>query len=281
MKKSNVTVIIPCFNDGDYIEKAVNSILNQTLQAERIIIIDDGSDLYTKGILKNFNNELINVVYQDNQGVCVSRNKAIELANTKYILNLDSDDYFEHSFLQKAVDILENNPKVGVVGSFYKCFGSKEKQGLIVKPLGGSISNFLLYNNGVASSLFRKKCWEDVKGYDELMINGYEDWEFWIAILSKNWEMFIIQEVLFNYRIKKISRDKVAINKFDYELKEYIFFKHKKVFVDNFELYVLELLGENCELKKSLKCTKSSKSFILGDFILNIFKFKLFKKLKL
>ena len=278
-RSSNVTVIIPCYNDGKYILQALESLLNQTLKAERIIIVDDGSNLETKEILGKLHNENIEVVFQDNAGVSKARNYAVNLAKTSFILNLDADDYFEPTFIEKAVTILNANHKIGVVGSYFKTFDATNKKIEIVKPLGGKVENFFIKNNGIASSLYRKECWCQVGGYDESMLNGYEDWEFWISILSNNWDMYIIDEVLFNYRVKKESRDKTAIENFDFDLREYIFKKHINVFLSKEEIYSIRLIKENCRLRRINRNLEESLNFKIGRMVLkSLSLFKYFKK---
>lgn len=265
---SNVTVIIPCYNDGKFIVEAVNSILNQTLKAEKIIIIDDGSELETISILKTISQENIEIVFQENKGVCNARNVGINLAKTTYILNLDADDYFEANFIEKAVEIFNNNLNIGVVGCFYRMFKGNVIDKEIIKPLGGTVKNFLVKNNGMSCSMFRKDCWEEVSGYDEKLINGYEDWDFWISILSHKWEMYIIKEELFNYRIKEISRDQKALKDFDFELRQYIFLKHKPIFLDNYEFYALELLRINCNFRREKSVLEKSLNYQIDKVLL-------------
>lgn len=266
--KSNVTVIIPCYNDGKYIVEAVNSILNQTLKAEKIIIIDDGSRIETKNILKTITNDNISIVFQENQGVSKARNTGINLAKTDYILTLDADDYFEATFIEKAVLVLNANEIIGVVGCFYKVIKGNVTEKESIKPEGGTVKNFLIKNNGMACCLFRKNCWLEVSGYDEKMSEGYEDWEFWIAILSNNWKMHIIQEDLFNYRLKPISRDTKALKDFDFELRQYIFLKHKTVFLEHYEFYALELLKVSCNFRRKNNFLKSSLNYKIGRILL-------------
>lgn len=270
---SNVTVIIPCFNDGKFIIEAVNSILNQTIKADKIIIIDDGSEQETKNILKTINPTNVEIIHQENQGVCKARNRGINLAITDYILTLDADDYFEPSFIEKAVEILNNNSNIGVVGSYVKVLKYDEVEPDIRKPLGGIITNFLVKNNAMASLLFRKQCWVEVSGYDEKMVNGYEDWEFWIAILKNNWEMYIIPEVLFNYRIKKKSRDTVALQEYDFELRSYIFSKHKELYKEYFDFYVTELIRQNSVLRNNVNKVKKSIDYKIGRLFLTPIRF--------
>ncbi|WP_347052911.1 glycosyltransferase family A protein [Flavobacterium olei] len=270
---SNVTVVIPCYNDGLYIMEALHSILNQTLKADKIIIIDDGSGQETKKILKTIQYNNVEIIYQENQGVCTARNNAIELAETDYILNLDADDYFDHNFIEKAVEVLNNNDKIAAVGCWVKILKNKVLDKEIKKPAGGSVKDFIVVNNGIASSMFRKKCWEMVSGYDIEMLNGYEDWEFWIAILKHNYEMAILQEPLFTYRQKMQSRNKSALNKYDYDLRKYIFFKHKELYEEYFEFYSLELLRKNSIFNRNENKVKQTPDFRIGNLILSPVRF--------
>lgn len=271
--KSNVTAIIPCYNDGQYIMQAVNSILNQTLKAEKIIIVDDGSEEITKTILKSVNISDVRIIFQENKGVSNARNMGIGLAQTDYILTLDADDYFEPTFIEKAVRILNEEAEVGIVSSYCRRFKNKKIKIEIVKPLGGNLKNFIIKNNGLANALFRKQCWDEVSGYDEKMIQGYEDWEFWIAILKNKWSMYILKEVLSHYRIKEVSRDKTALKNHDFELRKYIYFKHKEVYQANFEFYSLELLRQNSEFRNTVKKIRKGKEYIIGINVLKSFRF--------
>lgn len=266
--KSNITVVIPCFNDGNYIMEAINSILSQTLKADKIIIIDDGSNQETKAILNTINKKEVEIVFQENQGVSKARNVGISLAKTEYILTLDADDSFEPTFIEKALAILKANTEVAIVGSHVKVIYEDGTQSEIKYPLGGTVNDFLVKNNGIASCLYRKECWKAVSGYDEKMHNGYEDWEFWISILKEGKRMHIIEEPLFNYRIKKESRDKNAVQFFDFELREYIFKKHKALYLDNFESYSTQLLYSNSKLRKHGNKLKISREFKIGKAIL-------------
>lgn len=270
---SNVTVIIPCYNDSAYIEQAINSIICQTVLPEKIIVIDDGSDEATKVILRKIVAENLEIIYQQNQGVCNARNRGIDLASTDYILTLDADDFFEPTFIEKAIDVFKNNSKIGVVGSFVNVIKYGKLETEIHKPLGGIVTNFLIKNNAMASLMFRKQCWTEVSGYDEKMVQGYEDWEFWIAILRNNWEMHIISEVLFNYRIKKKSRDTVALDLYDFELREYIFFKHKELYKEHFDFYVTELIRQNSILRNNSNKTKKSIDYKIGGLFLTPIRF--------
>ncbi len=273
---NQVTVIIPCYNDGPYIQEAVDSILNQTFTDYNIVIIDDGSNDATRTILAQLDYENVAIYYQDNHGVSHARNFGINLSESEYILTLDADDYFEPTFLEKAIKILNTNEDVAVVGCYYYLILNREIQH-IVRPKGGTIKNFLTKNEGLGNALFRKQCWEAVGGHDEQMKAGYEDWEFWIAILAKGWNMKIIQEPLFNYRIKENSRDQKALKEHDLELKLYILSKHLDVYKMYAKDVIASLLENNNKLFKRHDALTNSFEYKLGKFLIR--PLKLIKRL--
>ena len=270
--KSNVTAIIPCYNDGQYIMQALQSLYNQTVLAEKIIIVDDGSNEATRNVLKKIEHASVQIVYQDNKGVSNARNTAIAIAQTEYIVNLDADDYFEPTFIAKAVEVLNNNSQIVAVSS-YCCKFWEDKTVEIIKPLGGQLKDFIVINNCSANTIFRKQCWQDVSGFDEKMQEGYEDWEFWIAILTQGGTIHIINEVLSHYRIKKVSRDKKALENHDFELRQYIFLKHKEVYITNLDFYINQLLRQNSLLRNSIYNVKNSKEYSVGKLFLKPFRF--------
>jgi glycosyltransferase involved in cell wall biosynthesis len=264
---SNVTVIIPCYNDGQYIMKALQSLYDQTLLPEKIIIVDDGSDATTKKILNAINHPLVQVIYQENKGVSAARNRAIDMSQTDYIVNLDADDYFEPTFLEKAVAVFNQDQEVVAVSSYCRIFRAQTTIE-IIEPQGGRLKNFIVMNQSRASAMFTKKSWLTVGGFDEKMKEGYEDWEFWIAILKLGGTIYVIQEVLSHYRIKKVSRDQNALKKHDFELRNYIFLKHKEVYLEHLDFYIGELLRQNSLLRNSVHKAKNSVDYTIGKFII-------------
>ena len=277
---SNVTVVIPCFNDGAFINEAIQSILNQTLKPDQIIVVDDGSEDDTKAVLKAIKEDTVTVMFQSNTGVSSARNVGISQAETDYILTLDADDIFEPTFMEKALQIMESDNNIAVVGCYYRGFIGNTLDAKIEKPLGGKLSDFLVKNNGLGCSLFRKKSWKLVSGYDENMLYGYEDWEFWINILKEGQSMYIIEEPLFKYRTKKNSRDKNAIKYHDYELREYIFNKHKNVYLQNFESFAKHMLYQNSRLRNDKTKLLNATEVKIGKAILLPFRVikSIFKK---
>ena len=253
-----VSVIIPCFNHGKYIDEAVDSILQQTYQEFEIIIIDDGStDPFTIEKLKSYNKQKTKVIRTKNNGLPAARNKGIQLATGKYILTLDADDKFHPSFLEVAVPILDGQSSIGVVTCGLSGFGTKNPAWM---PKGGGIKNFLVYNNCLVSALFRKKCWSMVKGYNEQMRKGYEDWDFWISILEKGWKIYVIRKYLFYYRIKEESMSR-EINKIRPELMKKLVVNHNKTY----QRYLDYVISEK---EKTILQILNSKTYRLGNMLL-------------
>lgn len=273
-----VCVVIPCYNHGKYIDEAVQSILNQTFTDVEVIIVDDGStDTFTVEKLKSLNYPKTKVLFQQNSGPVVARNKAIADTNADYILPLDADDYFDRTYLEKAVILLEKNTKVGAVNCNAQAFGVEN---FIIKPKPGGIENFIIQNNACVSLLYRKKCWNDVGGYSENMRNGYEDWDFWLKVLKKGWKIEVIPEILFYYRQLENSRDRVAYQNHHLKVKA-IVNNHLSFFQENMLIYVeakeLEILNLQEKIDKTREKYIHSNAYRIGYFIL--FPSRLLKKI--
>src|SRR4030042_4369188 len=111
-----VSVIIPTFNHGHYIKKAIDSLLNQTYKDFETIIIDDGSRDNTKDIVASYGN-VVRYIYQENKGLPHARNTGIAAARGIYVAFLDADDYFEEKNLEKKVSFLETHSNIDWVFS--------------------------------------------------------------------------------------------------------------------------------------------------------------------
>ncbi|TCN56392.1 glycosyltransferase family 2 protein [Flavobacterium circumlabens] len=277
-----VSIVIPCYNDKAYIEESVNSALNQSYENTEIIIVDDGSDEATKKILSGFNHVKIKLITQENKGLSAARNAGIANAQGEYILTLDADDFFENSFLEKAVPVLESDRSVGVVGCFTQCFVDKNRIIFKYRPKGGSIGDFLYGNSAVGNSLFRKQCWLDAGGYDEKMRKGYEDWEFWISVTKRNWKIYIIEEFLFNYRKKENSMLQITNLLHEEENYQYVLNKHKELYIEDFDQTIAFLQKRTLKYKTNEIKRLTSIDYKLGNSILKPFRFlkKIFKSKK-
>ncbi len=101
-----ISVIIPTFNHGHYIKKAINSIFNQTYKNFEIIIVDDGSTDNTLDIISIYGDS-VRYIYQENRGLAGARNTGIQASKGEYLAFLDADDYFEAGNLGEKITFLE------------------------------------------------------------------------------------------------------------------------------------------------------------------------------
>ncbi len=262
-----VSVIIPCYNQGKYIDEAVNSVLNQSFQDFEIIIVNDGStDEFTNDILKKYNKPKTKVFTTENKGVSAARNTAIKKSQGEFILPLDADDKIEKSFLGKAVKIIDNNDNIKIVYCDIKLFG--DEKGIQTLPRFNS-ELFFTQNIIPVSGLFRLSDYKNTDGYDENIKDGLEDWEFWISMLKKGGNVYKINEPLLFYRQYKTSRqhllDKDLENK--KRIRCYIENKHFQFYKQKYGS-ILSLATENQKLLQKIRLIENSKAFKLGRIIL-------------
>ncbi|MFD0835490.1 glycosyltransferase family 2 protein [Mariniflexile aquimaris] len=268
MKNNLVSIIIPCYNQACFIEEALYSVLEQTYTNWECIIVDDGSTDDTKKIAQYWAEKDSRFIYFEklNGGLSSARNVGISKSKGTFILLLDSDDKYDFSFISKAINILEKDPNCGAVS----CWGQKfikTKRLEIFKPTGGVIEDFLFQNSAIGTSMLRKLCWQEIGGYDEKMKKGYEDWEFYIRLTQK-WKVHVIPEVLFFYRQRDDSMRKIAIKNYDKVIKEYIFKKHKDLYVLHYDETIKHFL-EEIEINKCSRLKLlNSLDYKIGHFIL-------------
>lgn len=192
------SVIIPCYNYGEYVEEAIQSVLSQELQDVEIIVVDDGStDPYTLEVLQRLDVPRTRVIRKENGGLPDARNSGISQARGKYICCLDADDTIEPTYLEKAVSLLEANSGVTFTYSWARLFG--DESGIwYTEPF--DIGRLLERNHITAAGVFARRAWEEVGGYRGDMRFGYEDWEFWLRLAEQGMRGQLIPEALFNHR---------------------------------------------------------------------------------
>ncbi len=210
-----VSIIIPCYNQGQYVAEAINSALSQTYSDIEIVCINDGSTDNTHKIIKSFADKYKNILYinsEKNNGVIYSRNTAINACHGEYILPLDADDKIESAYVEKAVKILDTNPNIGIVYCKARIFGKKNRNWKLKKFNKSDI----LYENCIFNTaLFRKSDFLKVGMYKNYMMNGMEDFDLWLSFIEQGLDVYQIDEVLFYYR------------KYDQETRTQIFQKNQ------------------------------------------------------
>ncbi len=205
IKNPSVSVIIPAYNQANFIDKAIESVLRQTYKDFELIIINDGSKDNTEEIIKNYSDFRIRYIcHKKNLGISEARNSGIRASRGKYIALLDSDDEFLPEKLDMQVKLLRNESSdVGVVcawsfnvdenGNYISKRGLPRKEGYIFEDLLSK--NYI----SVPTLLIRRECFEKVGLFDS-SLDVQEDWDMWIRI-AKYYKFSLIKIPLAKRRI--------------------------------------------------------------------------------
>lgn len=194
-----VSVVVTCYNLGQYLYESLSSVCRQTLQEIETVIVDDGStDPYTIARLDDLAEAGWRVLRTENRGLPAARNLGIQNTRAPFICCLDADDRLHADYLRKAAATLEANPRAGFVSCFYELFD--EASGVYRYPRP-RLPRMLARNEAVGTSVFRREAWTETGGYCE-SLPAMQDWDFWISILEKGWEAEQLPEPLFDYRIR-------------------------------------------------------------------------------
>ncbi len=193
-----VSVIVPCFNGGHFLDGLMVSFDAQTFRDFEVVIVDDGStEPETRRKLAALETR-VRIVRQENGGPSVARNRGVREARGDILFMLDCDDTIEPSFLAEAVAALQGAPPgTGMVFADLRLGGAE----------GGFVSRYfnrfdLLFTNTMANGLvMRRSVFDAAGGYDETMREGYEDWDFSLRLAGAGFRGLRIPRPLYVYYI--------------------------------------------------------------------------------
>lgn len=268
--ESIVSIIIPCYNQGQYLAEALDSVIAQTYSYWECIVVDDGSSDNSREVALAYakKDKRISYLYQDNQGVSAARNNAIKNSKGKYILPLDGDDMIAPTYVEKAVSYLMSHEDVKLVYCKARLFG--EQNG--VWNLPKYTYEMVLWKNIIfCTAMFRRSDYDKTKGYNVNMKKGLEDWDFWLSLLSKEDVVYQIDEILFYYRIKQVSRNADIDYSINRELNKQIVRNHSEIYARYLEDIINFHQAENLlhEAVEAKACEiRMSTPYRLGKIIL-------------
>ena len=259
-----ISVVVPCYNQAQYLDECLQSVLDQTYTDWECIIVNDGSPDNTEEIAKNWVEKDTRFIYlsKENGGLSSARNAGIEIAKGEWILPLDADDKIGNQYLELAEKEFEKD--YTVIYCEAELFGNEIGKWHLPEF---SLENLAKKNCIFCSAFYKKEDWKKVNGYDINMIYGLEDYEFWISLLKNKNTVKKLPQTLFYYRVKENSMltnlKSERINK----MFNYISKKHTDFFLEYLGSFnELFLLQENT-LKKYDKLLNSKKIKFL-EFIL-------------
>lgn len=290
-----ISVIIPVYNTNpEFLQKAINSVLNQTYKNIEVIIVNDGStDNNTLNFLKTLDNKNINIINQENKGAGGARNTGINSATGDYIGFLDADDWLDKNFYEVLFNLCKNNDADIACGMLTRATKFRKIKMEYFKD--GIYSNFSdkmgnISNGSVCSKLFRKSLFENVRFIEHIY---WEDNPVLVELLLKSNKVAFTTKVRYLYRKntssiclniapekeEKRQKDGLFILKQIYYLLQNKSAEERKIVMSNFSPILISSTKYFCdgkykiELDNLLKNSNISLSFKqrTNSFIENIF----------
>jgi len=193
--KPLISVIIPCYNYGIYLEDALQSLQDQDCPDWECWVIDDGSEDSTAGVARDFAacDPRINYIYQRNQGQPAARNKGLEHARGEYIQFLDADDMLDTSKFSRQKACLEASPAIDIVYGDVRYFTDRQPDHLFLNRWGHDTEPWMPKVSGqglpILTALVEKNIFElgcalfrrraiDTIGIFQTSLQGVEDYDY-------------------------------------------------------------------------------------------------------
>lgn len=193
MEDKTISVVIPCYKQAHFLGETIESVLEQSVKANEIIVVNDGSPDNASEVARKYP---VILVEKQNGGLASARNAGIRVATSKYIMCLDSDDMLRPDALKEHLKLADEN---SVVTCGLSWFGNETGT---FRPQGATLESLLDHNTAYCNSLFPRQAWVDIGGFDEseTMRLGLEDWLAWIEMAGKGYKFKTGEYIALLYR---------------------------------------------------------------------------------
>ena len=206
-----VDIVMPVYNGAKTISQSIESVLNQTHQNFRLLIVDDGSTDNTKEVCNPYlTDKRLQYVRCEHRGISGTLNSGIELSTTEYVARQDADDVWLPWHLDVLLYELKKNPQLDLIGSrvVVKEEDVPEKVNLASKNhlSGEALWLALAYRNCFNHStvIFKRSAYEEAGRYDP-NCNGFEDWHLWSRMVTKD-NAILLDVITAYYRLSERYR---------------------------------------------------------------------------
>ena len=204
--KPKISVLIPAYNQAEYLDQCIESVLAQTYKPHEIIVVNDGSTDDTRYVAMQY--PQVRYIEQLNKGLASARNTGIMNMTGDWFYPLDADDMMTENCLQRVVDTIAENPDADIIAPSFKEFGARDTTIILMekpefndfKPTNGFPMNRIGYFSAIKKEALLK-----IGGYSPKMTWGWEDYHFWLNLTSVGKKIVTIPEVLILYRVKEHS----------------------------------------------------------------------------
>lgn len=247
-----VSVVIPVYNAGRLLDRALKSVHAQTFRDFEVVLVDDGSTdpLTRKRVDAAAAHPQVSVHRQANQGPANARNLGISHARGAYICPLDADDWLDPRFLEKTAKALDTMPAIAIAHTWVRKVGGHTgvwQTGPFELPL------LLVRCTLHVTALYRRQVWSTVGGYDARFRESLEDWDFWVSAARHGFKACGLPETLAYYCRTPQSREQQARDpEVAGRLMRALVEKHRDLYAANLSEALAELYGEKAALSHLL-----------------------------
>lgn len=195
-----ISVIVPLYNQAQYVNDCIDSLLDQTRSPHEIIVVNDGSTDESLKMVDRYPN--IKLINQVNKGLSAARNTGIMHATGDYVLPLDADDIAMPELIEKISEVAHLTG-ADIISPSFKEFGIRQTK-IILMP-SPQLEDFKTGNRIAYCSAVKRSALLEVGGYSPRMWAGWEDYHLWFDLLSRGKQICTIPEILWLYRTKEYS----------------------------------------------------------------------------
>lgn len=251
MPTPRVSVVVPCYDLGRYLDEAVASVLAQTFQDFEVLVVDDGStDAATRELLDGYRRPRTRVLRTPNAGLPAAKNAGIRHTGGEYLCMLDADDRLEPAFLEKSIAALDADAELAFVSHWLRTFGDEVGEW---QPDRCDFPTLLDRNTVNGAALVRRGAVAAVGGFDESLRDGCEDWDLWIGLVERGLRGAILPEVLYAYRRRPGSMSRTMLTGAGHpELYRRLAEKHAEAFRGHLPALLRRRDADLCRLEAEL-----------------------------
>lgn len=205
-----VSVVLPTYNQAQYLPDALDSIFDQTWDDYELIVVNDGSTDETPDILRAYQDrQVFTVIHQENQKLPRALNTGFRQARGEYLTWTSSDNVMLPQMLEVLVDALDRHPQVGLVYADWEVIDEAGRPLGAVQTLDFDRHLLMRMNYVNACFLYRRTCQEAVGLYDPAYQQA-EDWEYWWRVAS-TFPLMHVRRSLYRFRVHEQSLSKSEV----------------------------------------------------------------------